>query len=90
MTMVAVEGVYRNGRVELKEEPAGLEEAPVLVVFLTRTAAGTGGLEMDPEERERRRQAAFARMEQGIDLGGPPYPKREELYDRFERRSSAG
>jgi hypothetical protein len=89
MTMVAVEGVYRNGKVELKEEPAGMEEAPVLVVFLPRTTAGAGGLEMSPEERERRRQAAFARMEQGIDLGGPPYPKREELYDRVRRISES-
>jgi hypothetical protein len=85
MTMVAVEGVYRNGRVELKEEPMGMDEAPVLVVFLPRTTAGAEGLEMDPEERERRRQAAFAQMAEGIDLGGPPYPKREELYDRINR-----
>jgi hypothetical protein len=24
-------------------------------------------------------------MKEGIHLGGPPYPKREELYDRFDR-----
>ena len=27
----------------------------------------------------------LAQMEQGIDLGGRPYLKREELYDRFDR-----
>jgi len=36
-------------------------------------------------DRETLRQQAFARMKEGIRLGGPPYPKREELYDGFER-----
>jgi hypothetical protein len=37
------------------------------------------------QHRETLRQQAFARMKEGIHLGGPPYPKREELYDRFDR-----
>jgi len=28
------------------------------------------------------REKAFARMQKGIPLGGAPYPKREDLYDR--------
>jgi hypothetical protein len=39
----------------------------------------------EDEEREALRREAFAQMERGIPLGGPPYPKRDELYDRFER-----
>ena len=37
------------------------------------------------EDRETLRQQAFAHMKAGIHLGGRPYPKREELYDRFDR-----
>ena len=87
MTMITVEGVYRDGRVELPERPAGIgEPTPVLVTFLT------------PELAERRDELAracesarldaterfLARLSKGIAFGGPPYPKREELYDRFD------
>ncbi len=27
----------------------------------------------------------MARLKQGMPFGGPPYAKREELYDRFDR-----
>jgi hypothetical protein len=86
MAMMTIEGKYKNGRVELSELPAGIDEAPVMVVFLPKSVS----IPMDEEERERRRQAAFRQMEEGIDLGGPAYPKREELYDRFDRPKSAG
>jgi hypothetical protein len=82
MALLTVEGVYRNGKLELVEEPVGVEEARVLVVFLPAKGKGTTSEERD---REALRQAAFSDMEQGIDLGGPPYPRREELYDRFRR-----
>lgn len=42
-------------------------------------------------EAERRLEAGrrlLARFKQGIPFGGPPYPKREELYDRFDRSGS--
>ncbi|MBI3465871.1 MAG: hypothetical protein HY000_22870 [Planctomycetes bacterium] len=32
--MITVEGIYRNGRVELLQQPAGQGEARVLVTFL--------------------------------------------------------
>ena len=86
MAMMTIEGKYKNGRVELSELPPGIDEASVMVVFLPRNDV----ISSDAEERERRRQAAFRQMEEGIDLGGPPYPKREELYDRLDRRKSAG
>ena len=34
MTLTTVEGIYKNGVVELTETPAGMEEANVLVTFL--------------------------------------------------------
>jgi hypothetical protein len=79
MALLTVEGIYRNGRVELTEIPAGVDQSRVMVVFLND---GGGQGTVAPTEREARRQAALAQMREGIDLGGPPYPKREELYDR--------
>jgi hypothetical protein len=78
---LAVEGIYQNGRVELAEIPAGVDRSRVMVVFLNDGGEQTT---LRPGEREALRQAAFAQMREGIDLGGPPYPKREELYDRFQ------
>lgn len=81
MALLTIEGVYREGSIELCEVPAGVREARVMVVFLP--ANGAKGPSIGPDSlRERHRQAAFAQMRQGIDLGGPPYPRREELYDR--------
>ena len=31
----SVEGIYRNGKIELLETPSNLEEARVIVTFLT-------------------------------------------------------
>jgi hypothetical protein len=55
------------------------QAAPVLVTFLTTNELKERERLMDAEAREQLRQAAFEDMRQGIDLGGPPYPKREEL-----------
>jgi hypothetical protein len=83
MALLTVEGVYKDGRIELTEQPAGVtESARVIVTFLPNGAAKR---DAPDEERERLRREAFAQMREGIDLGGPPYPKREELYDRFDR-----
>ncbi|QDV35285.1 hypothetical protein [Tautonia plasticadhaerens] len=74
--VTTVEGTYRNGVVELSERPTGVtESARVLVTFLDEAT-----VERDP--RAAMRKAAFAEMEAGIDLGGPPYPSRDELHDR--------
>lgn len=84
MALLAVEGFYKDGKIELTEQPTGIHEAPVMVVFLNGNGQPAEASE-DAETREARRQRAFARMREGINLGGPPYPKREELYDRFDR-----
>jgi len=87
MAFLTLEGVYRDGTIEFAEMPADVPaEGRVLVTFLPAngapqqartTAAGEG------EMRESLRQRAFAQMKEGVPLGGPPYPKREELYDRI-------
>jgi hypothetical protein len=84
MALLAVEGFYKDGKIELTEQPTGIQEAPVMVVFLSGNGQRTSEPE-DADSREVRRQRAFAQMREGLDLGGPPYPKREELYDRFNR-----
>jgi hypothetical protein len=57
----------------------------VLVTFLPPSGSLVNTMAHENQDRETLRQQAFARMKEGIHLGGPPYPKREELYDRFDR-----
>ena len=86
MALLSVEGTFRDGGVELAERPAGeAEGARVIVSFLPAPDPGDPAPVPEEDDRETRRQRAFARMEEGIDFGGAPYPKREELYDRFDR-----
>jgi hypothetical protein len=90
-TLLTITGVYRDGKVELSQRPEGLGElAPVLVTFLP----GNTGSEPEPAVRAADDEAAARRaagkrllemLEKGIDFGGPPYPKREELYNRVNR-----
>jgi hypothetical protein len=88
MALLTIEGVYEDGKVELAETPAAAPaRARVLVTFLPQN--GEQEPELGPRQREeQRKQAAqrlLARLEQGIHFGGPPYPKREELF-RMESR----
>jgi hypothetical protein len=86
MPLLTVEGIYKDGAVELSERPAHVEEAVrVLVTFLPSGSSPEKPTLSKGQDRETLRQQAFARMREGIHLGGPPYPKREELYDRLER-----
>jgi hypothetical protein len=90
-TLLTITGVYRDGKVELSQRPEGLgENASVLVTFLPETAGiePVPGARTGDAEAEARRAAGerfLARLKKGIPFGGPPYPNREELYDRFER-----
>jgi hypothetical protein len=69
-----VEGIYRDGVVELLERPAGLREARVIVTFLPSMPAAASA--------EAARNRMLDRMRTGIPLGGPPYPGRQEIYER--------
>lgn len=74
-----VEGFYRAGMVELAERPAGIQESKVLVTFLPQ--------QDETGDSRALRKKAFSRMRKGIPLGGAPYPKREDLYDRNRENS---
>jgi hypothetical protein len=86
MALLTLEGIYKEGKLEFTETDIQVPaEARVLITFLPATLTQApldsrrGG---DMDEREALRQQAFAQMEAGISLGGHPYPKREELYQR--------
>ncbi len=88
-SLLIVAGVYRDGKVEFAERPTGAcEDVPVLVTFLPADRGGE--FEPSAHAAEQARRAALerflARLKQGMPFGGPPYPKREELHDRFDRR----
>jgi hypothetical protein len=75
---ITVKGVYRNGHVELLEKPEGVDQAEVVVTF-----PDAGRMVQDEASREARRQTAVKWLrETGWNLGGPPYPTRDELHDR--------
>jgi hypothetical protein len=87
-TTLTIKGVYRGGKVEFSERPEGVgEEVPVFVTFPTKETT-TQEIKTNLIADQTRRDAAerfLARLKEGIPFGGPPYPKREELYDRIDR-----
>jgi hypothetical protein len=79
MALLTVEGIYRDGKIELSERPESVEAtARVLVTFLPAPEAPP----VSAVDRETLRLRAIARMREGIHFGGPPYPSREELHER--------
>jgi hypothetical protein len=74
--LTTVEGRYENGRVELVERPVGVERARVYVTFLVDHTGAQDSAHDDAVE------SWLAFLSGGLALGGPPYPKRDELYDR--------
>jgi hypothetical protein len=79
MAMLTIEGEYNNGKVQLSEKPKVVGgPVPVLVTFLTGRVMASS----HDTDREELRRRAFMRMKEGIRIGGPPYPSREELHDR--------
>ena len=73
-----VKGIYRNGHVELLEKPEGVDQTEVVVTFLDAARDLQDG-----PSREARRQSALKWLrETGWNLGGPPYPTRDELHER--------
>ena len=86
MSFVTVEGIYKDGKVELAERPEHVNEAArVLVTFLPTSGSSEMPIIGESQDRESLRQQAFARMKEGMHLGGPPYPTGEEPLDRFDR-----
>jgi hypothetical protein len=92
-SLLTLAGVYRDGKVEFAERPAGVgEDVPVLVTFLAAIHGGVSEPSFDAAGEAARRAARarfLDRLKQGMPFGGPPYPRREELYDRFDRRDES-
>jgi hypothetical protein len=83
MTPLTVPGVYKNGKVELDEAPAGVPaEARVLVTFLPE-GSEPAGARPDEETRRAAAERLIAGMRAGIDFGGRF--DREELYEHRKR-----
>ena len=82
MALVALQGVYEDGKIELMELPSGVRKARVLVTFLTEELANEEEAR-EAARRGSRREAAermLARMRTGIDFGGEKFD-REGIYD---------
>jgi hypothetical protein len=79
MGMLTVEGIDKDSKVELVEQPTGIGAAArMLVTFLTTNEPSDQPKVTAVSKattREERRRRAFAQMEQGFHLGSPPYPK---------------
>jgi hypothetical protein len=74
--LTAVEGQYENGRIELAEKPLVVGRAKVYVTFVVDQSPAPDSASTNAIEE----WLAFLR--EGLALGGPPYPTRDELYDR--------
>ena len=83
MALLTVEGIYKDGKIELSERPESVKAtARVLVTFLPAPDVPDGSELGGVVDRETLRSRAIARMREGIHFGGPPYPGREELHER--------
>ncbi len=73
--LATVEGLFEDGRIILAEKPPGISRCRVLVTFVAPV--------VDEETAAHSmRGKLLATLANGLDLGGPPYPSREELNDR--------
>lgn len=86
MALLTVEGVYENGKVELAEQPAGVEHARVVVTFLPEQQREAKPVEAGAEEARRvAAESLLQEMRAGINFGGERF-NREELYaERIDR-----
>jgi hypothetical protein len=76
----SVEGVFRNGRVEISEEPVNIREARVIVTFLPDAIGPAGGPSFTREEVADLRGKLAAWEE---DWNAPGM----EAYDDYETRT---
>lgn len=73
-----VKGVYRNGQVRLLETPEGLEDGDVAVTLTNLRQDRVQGASLE----DRRQRALIWLRGGGWNLGGAPYPTRDDLHDR--------
>jgi hypothetical protein len=77
--ILSVEGIFRNGKVELLEKPENVQEARVIVTFLPLAMGPEGGPTFTPEEIAELRGKLAAWEE---DWNAPGM----EAYDDYETR----
>ncbi len=83
MALTTVRGYYRNGRIELAEQPEGIQEAEVFVIFVESTP-------VSESQREQAIERLLQQMREGFPFGGKGYTHREEIYEeRLERFPSS-
>lgn len=68
----SVEGIYRNGKIELLETPSNLEEARVIVTFLTDNSIDLQSRGIDQQQAIdlRHRLSTFAEDWERPDMAG--------------------
>ena len=68
----SVEGIYRNGKIELLETPSNLEEARVIVTFLTDNSIDLQSCGIDQQQAAdlRHRLSTFAEDWERPDMAG--------------------
>ncbi|MFB2935654.1 hypothetical protein ACE1B6_10410 [Aerosakkonemataceae cyanobacterium BLCC-F154] len=68
----SVEGIYRNGKIELLETPSNLEEARVIVTFLTDNSIDLQSRGIDEQQAAdlRARLQTFAEDWERPDMAG--------------------
>ncbi len=80
MALLALEGVYDGGKIELKEQPVDVKRARVVVTFLAEEDSTA-----DDEERRAAAQRMIKRMRHGVNFGGERF-NREDIYgERIDR-----
>lgn len=79
MVFTSVKGYYRDGCVELTEQPEGIQEAEVIVTFLSKNGE-------TQHERAKAVDEMVDQMKEGFPFAGKGYSKRVEIYEeRLER-----
>jgi hypothetical protein len=77
MALLSIEGIYKNGKIELLETPDGVEGARVFVTFLPISEEEQAE---SKRQRQEARERALTRMESGFDFGGQKF-NRAEIYE---------
>jgi len=83
MSFQSVKGVYKDGRVELSEEPEAIKAPSEVIVIFLQPAA-------DSAVKKAAIERMLKRMDSGMNLGGGPYPTREEIYEERTKRITDG
>jgi hypothetical protein len=78
-----IEGVFHDGKIELREQPRSADPARVLVTFIRNEKREA----QSEAQRQKAIEELIAQMKASKVSGGRGYGAREEIYaERFDRR----